>query len=139
MTSRDIPRLPDYLDHILVAIDRISTYTTGHDAVGFHSNQMLQDAVIRNIEIIGEACNNIDKRHPEFKIQFPEIPLLPAYQMRNYVAHGYFKVDLATVWNTVKFDLPLLRLQVQAARVAVIESSLPPSAPHSKPRPGRGR
>lgn len=138
MSSQDAPRLPDYLDHILVAIDRISTYTSGCDSAGFRQNSMLQDAVIRNIEVIGEACNNIDKRHPDFKVRFPEIPLLPAYQMRNYVAHGYFKVDLDTVWKTVKTDLPALHDQIRAAKAAVLGAPSQATRIGTTPRPGRG-
>ncbi|TCV82508.1 HepT-like ribonuclease domain-containing protein [Sulfurirhabdus autotrophica] len=52
---------------------------------------MVQDAVIRNIEIIGEASHNIEERFPEFSEQHPELPLAFAYQMRNAVAHGYLK------------------------------------------------
>ncbi|CAG9187213.1 HepT-like ribonuclease domain-containing protein [Cupriavidus pinatubonensis] len=55
---------------------------------------MAQDAVIRNIEIIGEASHNIESHHPDFAAAHPELPLAFAYQMRNAVAHGYFKVDL---------------------------------------------
>ena len=50
--------------------------------------------MIRNFEVIGEASNNIEKHYPEFVVEHPELPLASAYQMRNAVAHGYFKVDL---------------------------------------------
>ncbi len=69
---------------------------------------MIQDAVIRNIEIIGEASHNIQKYFPEFAQAHPEIPLRIAYEMRNAVAHGYFKVDLEMVWKTMLNDLPHL-------------------------------
>ena len=57
-------RVPDYLGHILQAIERISRYTADLDEVGFLRNEMAQDAVIRNIEIIGEASNNILRAFP---------------------------------------------------------------------------
>ena len=60
----------------------------------FLVNKLVQDAVIRNFEVIGEASNNIEKHYPEFVVEHPELPLVSAYQMRNAVAHGYFKVDL---------------------------------------------
>ena len=69
--------------------------------------------MIRNFEIIGEASNNIEKHYPEFAADHPELPLAFAYQMRNAVAHGYFKVDLEIVWKTIHNDLPGLHLLVQ--------------------------
>lgn len=109
----DQGRLPDYLAHIVEAIDRINRYTEDMDQVAFLNNQLVQDAVIRNIEIIGEASNNIEKRYPEFTATHPELPFAFAYQMRNAVAHGYFKVDFEIVWTTIYSDLPRLRVQIQ--------------------------
>jgi uncharacterized protein with HEPN domain len=57
---------------------------------------MIQDAVIRNFEIIGEASKNIERLAPEFVAAHPELPLAFAYDMRNLLAHGYYKVDVAT-------------------------------------------
>ena len=64
------------------------------DELTFLVNKLVQDAVIRNFEVIGEASNNIERHYPEFVVEHPELPLASAYQMRNAVAHGYFKVDL---------------------------------------------
>lgn len=96
----------DYLAHILEAIERIDRYTCGLDEVAFLNSTVVQDAVVRNIEIIGEASNNIEKRCPAFAAAHPELPLSSAYQMRNIVAHGYFKVDYEIVWKTIHRDLP---------------------------------
>ena len=111
--SRDQQRLPDYLAHILEAIERIDRYTEDMGEVAFLGNEMVQDAVIRNFEIIGEASHNIETHHPEFAGAHPELPFAFAYQMRNAVAHGYFKVDLEIVWKTVQSDLSSLYTQVQ--------------------------
>ncbi len=119
--SRDQQRLTDYLAHILEAIERIGRYTKGLDAAAFLGNEMTQDAVIRNIEIIGEASHNIEGHHPDFAAAHPELPLAFAYQMRNAVAHGYFKVDLEIVWKTLQNDLPALYQQVQAVRHALLQ------------------
>jgi uncharacterized protein with HEPN domain len=81
--------------------------------VAFLTNPMAQDAVIRNFEIIGEASNNIDKHYPEFAESNPELPLAFAYQMRNALAHGYFKIDLEIVWKTTQSDLPGLYQQIR--------------------------
>lgn len=70
--------------------------------------------MIRNIEIIGEASNNIDKHYSDFAKSHPELPLVFAYEMRNAVAHGYFKVDLEIVWKTIQNDLPGLEQETMA-------------------------
>lgn len=111
--SRDRQRLNDYLAHILEAIERIDRYTGDISEVMFLENEMAQDAVIRNFEIIGEASHNIEREYPDFAAAHPELPLLPAYEMRNAVSHGYFKVDLELVWNTIHRNLPKLHQQVQ--------------------------
>jgi uncharacterized protein with HEPN domain len=111
--KKDQLRMPDYLSHILQAVDRINDYTEDMDEVGFLKNQMVQDAVIRNIEIIGEAARNIEKHHPEFANQHPDVPWEEVYLMRNRVSHGYFSVDLEVIWNTVQRDIPELEQQIR--------------------------
>ena len=106
--SRDPQRLPDYLGHILEAIERIQAYVADVDEVGFLSSKLIQDAVIRNLEVIGEASRNIEHVHPEFAAAHPELPLALA----NDLAHGYFKVDLEIVWKTVQRNLPDLHAQI---------------------------
>ena len=92
--NRDPQRLADYLEHILDAIERIGSYTADMGEPDFLESRMIQDAVIRNLEIIGEASHNIEVHHADFTVAHPELPLAIAYQMRNAVAHGYFKVGL---------------------------------------------
>lgn len=110
--SRDPQRLQDYLEHILEAINRIQDYCADIDESGFLESHLIQDAVIRNFEIIGEASKNIDHLFPEFASSNPDLPLLIAYEMRNVLAHGYFKVDLQIVWKTIEMDLPMIQEQV---------------------------
>lgn len=74
---------------------------------------MIQDAVIRNFEVIGEASRNIEKRYPDFAARHSEVPWSVAYEMRNVLAHGYFKVDLGVVWRTIERNLPELRAQIR--------------------------
>lgn len=104
----DNKRLHDYLAHIAEAILKIESYVEEMDEVSFLGSPITQDAVLRNIEIIGEASNNIIKKFPSFSNSHPEIPFAIAYQMRNAVSHGYFKVDLEIVWKTISNDLPSL-------------------------------
>jgi uncharacterized protein with HEPN domain len=106
-------RVSDYLGHILTAIERIDRYTADIDEVGFLNNDLIQDAVIRNIEVIGEASNNILRVAPKFAARHDDIPWLVMYTMRNRVSHGYHKVDLEIVWKTIQRDLPRLYQQVQ--------------------------
>jgi uncharacterized protein with HEPN domain len=113
--SPDLDRLTDYLGHILQAIDRIQRYSSATTRDAFLKSEMVQDAVIRNLEVIGEASHNIETRYPKFAAAHPELPLAFAYQMRNAVAHGYYKVDLEIVWRTIETDLPSLRAAVQVA------------------------
>ena len=115
--KRDPQRLSDYLNHILEAIERIEEYVSELDEMAFLGNKLVQDAVIRNFEVIGEASNNIEKRFPEFVAAHPELPLASAYQMRNAVAHGYFQVDFEILWKTIQRDLPSLHTKVEEIRV----------------------
>lgn len=116
------PRVWEYLDHILNAIQRIARYTNELNETAFLTSELVQDAVIRNIEIIGEASNNILRNAPEFAAKNGDIPWLVLYTMRNRVAHGYDQVDFQIVWKTIKDDLPGLHVQVSRARESLLHS-----------------
>jgi uncharacterized protein with HEPN domain len=115
MSRRDELALRDYLEHIQQAIGRIQRYLQDIDHAGFLANEEKQDAVIRNLEIIGEAACNIQRHFPDFATKYPDFPLKAAYGTRNALAHGYFKIDLDVVWKTVERDLPELEVQVEEA------------------------
>ncbi|WP_280189359.1 DUF86 domain-containing protein [Delftia sp. PS-11] len=121
--SRDPQRLQDYLGHILEAIERIGSYVKDVDEAGFLSSNIIQDAVIRNLEVIGEASRNIERVHPEFAAAHPELPLALANDMRNALAHGYFKVDLEIVWKTVQSKLPDLHAQITEVSATLSRNS----------------
>jgi uncharacterized protein with HEPN domain len=114
MTAGEEQKLSSLLNHILEAIIQIETYIEDMDEAGFLGNRLVQDAVIRNLEIIGEASHKIETKYPHFAKAHPELPLAIAYQMRNAVSHGYFKVDLEVVWKTLHNDLPELYSLVKA-------------------------
>jgi len=80
----------------------------------FLDDEKTQDAVVRNFEIIGGACNNISKKHPEFASQHAEVPWGFAYEMRNALTHGYHKVDFEIVWNTIHINLHVLLAQIES-------------------------
>ena len=88
------------------------------DLDGFASSEITQDAVIRNLEIIGEACRNIERVDPGFAARNPDLPLRSAREMRNVLSHGYFSVDLAVVWTTIQANLPPLKQQLRRALAA---------------------
>jgi len=119
-----VKRLRDYLGHIAEAIRRIETYTAGLDEPRFRADQMVQDAVLRNIEIIGEASRNISRAYPDFAAQNPQLELETAYKMRNAASHGYFSVDVGIVWSTISVDLPKLLADVEAAMATISPSNI---------------
>ena len=84
------------------------------DEMAFLSSKLVQDAVTRNIEIIGEASNNIQRVDPVLATQHGNIPWQVMYAMRNRVSHGYDKVDFEMVWKTIHRDLPSLYAQIKA-------------------------
>lgn len=123
------PRLRDYLAHILNAIERIERYLAEVDEAAFFDNPEKQDAVIRNLEIIGEAAQSVRRRFPEFAATRPDIPWAGIYGMRNALTHGYFQVDLAIVWTTVREDLPALAAMVRRALEESVGSPKLPQNP----------
>lgn len=107
-------RVPDYLAHMVQALERIARYTQGMDQAAFEADELVQDAVLRNIETLGEAANNILRAAPAFTAQHAHIPWLVMYTMRNRISHGYDQVDLEIVWKTLQTDLPRLYAPIQA-------------------------
>jgi len=107
-------RVPDYVEHMLVAIERIDRHTTGVTEATFMASELIQDAVIRNLEVLGEAANNIQRVDAVFAAKHSEIPWQVMYAMRNRLSHGYDKVDLEMVWKTIQSDLPGLYSLIKA-------------------------
>jgi uncharacterized protein with HEPN domain len=97
--------------HIVDAAERIAGYLRGVDQASFLSNPMMQDAVIRNLEIIGEACVNLS---PALTQANADIPWHKASGIRNRLVHGYFDVDLRVVWQTATDSLPGFAQQVRS-------------------------
>ena len=117
--NRKVSRVRLYLEHILIAIERINRYTREASITTFLHDELMQDAVIRNLEIIGEASHKIETRFPDFSRTHPELPLSSAYQMRNAIAHGYFQVDYEIVWMTIKNELPDFESKIKAAQSSI--------------------
>ena len=114
MTDKKALRVQDYIQHVVAAIERIETYVQGFDLTAFIESTLVQDAVIRNFEIIGEAASKIQAADSAFAQNNPQLRFDLAYRMRNALIHGYDSVNLVTVWNTVHNDLPILKRQMAA-------------------------
>jgi uncharacterized protein with HEPN domain len=108
-------RAQDYLQHILTALERIQRYTVGKSVKDFMEDTLLQDGVLRNLGIMGEAARRLLADSPNFASAHPEIPLAKIYGTRNRIIHGYEEVDLGIVWNLVQFDVPELLPKIAAA------------------------
>ena len=98
-----------YLLHIRDASDKILAYVSTHNIDNFVANEWDQDAVMRNLEIIGEATNNMEG---EFIKQYPEIPWKTIINLRNILVHDYVDVDLNVVWQIITKDLPIFFKQI---------------------------
>ena len=107
MSSRDwVFRIQD----ILRAIDKIESFVKGMTLNQFKKNEMVIDAVVRNLEVIGEASKSIPIA---VRRKYPDIPWMKMGGMRNVLIHEYFGVDVKIVWRTIKKSLPILHEQLQ--------------------------
>ena len=91
-----------YIQDILECIDKIEEYTKEITQDDFYKNILVQDAVLRRLEIIGEAVKNIPQ---EFRAKYPNIPWKKMAGMRDVLIHAYFGVNLKRVWKVTRKDL----------------------------------
>ena len=98
------------LEHIVQAIERIKRYTNGKRLDDLVEDDMMYYAVVKNMEIIGEASNLLTD---DFKNVHSETPWKQITGMRNYIVHEYFQVDNTVIWDVIQNDLPQLEQQVK--------------------------
>jgi uncharacterized protein with HEPN domain len=95
-----------YIQHIVDAGRRIETYLAGVEHDAFLRSDLLKAAVVRELEVIGEAAKNVDEA---FRLRNPDVPWKRMAGMRDKLIHHYFAVDYEAVWDTATRDIPTLR------------------------------
>jgi uncharacterized protein with HEPN domain len=100
-----------YLIHIVECIERIESYVEGIDDKAFMSSTIVQDAVLRNLQTMAESTQRISD---EAKESQPQIDWYKIAGFRNILVHDYLGIDIETVWNIVKKDIPALKEAVRA-------------------------
>jgi len=99
-----------FINDILESINAIEKFSKGINKKELDLNRLVQSAIIREIEIIGEAVKNLPN---SFREKYQEIPWNKIAGMRDIIIHGYFRVDLDAVWEVIRRDLPILKKQIQ--------------------------
>ncbi|MYC96372.1 MAG: DUF86 domain-containing protein [Caldilineaceae bacterium SB0661_bin_32] len=107
MSERD-PRL--YLNEIIEACNKVSGYIQSLDEGTFLQDELYQDAVVRNVEIIGEASAKLPS---ELRARYSDVPWKQMIGFRNIAIHAYFAVDFTIVWEIAHNSLPELTPQIQ--------------------------
>ena len=99
-----------YLRHIIDSCERIERYMEGVSKDKFFETELLQDAVIRQLEIMGEAASNLSD---DLRLSNPQVPWRQIIGLRNRVIHAYFEVNLQIIWEIIKGDLPVLKQEIE--------------------------
>jgi uncharacterized protein with HEPN domain len=107
------------------AVRRVAEYTEGKSEQEFLADRLMQDAVMRNFGVLGEAANNCLKVSPSIASTYPKLPFAKIYGLRNQLTHGYWIVDLEILWSVIEKDVPVLQQQI----ADVLESLDSPSNP----------
>lgn len=107
MPKRD----PDLLmQDMLGAARKIELYIAGMERKAFFSDEKTVDAVVRNLEVLGEAARQLPD---DFTSRNPSVPWNKIAGLRNRIVHDYFGLDLEIIWQIIRYDLPLLKAQLE--------------------------
>ncbi len=99
-----------FLLHIRDALREVLTFIEGESYESFLANRMVQNAVMRSFEVVGEAARRVS---PEFRQTHPEVPWRLMSDFRNKLIHDYFGLDLEMIWKTATEDAPVLLAQAE--------------------------
>lgn len=99
-----------YLKDILTCIAKIKRFLQGYDFEKFKNDELMTDAVVRNVEVIGESSNNLTR---DFRSKNANIEWRKIIATRNRIIHGYATVDLEIIWNIVQTDLEVLKTEIE--------------------------
>jgi len=101
-----------FFDDMLVAIDKIKRYVSSLSYDSFFEDEMRVDAVLRNLEVIGEEAGNIP---PEIREKYPQIEWKKIVGLRNIIIHEYFGIDVEIIWDIIGNNLDTLRKDLEQA------------------------
>ncbi len=107
---REVIRDSGRLEHILTAIGNVQSFLEGKTLDDLYRDKILFYAVVKNIEIIGEAANNLTK---DLQAQHPEVQWKDVISMRHVLVHDYYSIDARTAWQTAQENLPPLKEQIE--------------------------
>src|SRR3989344_7295564 len=99
-----------FIQDILDNINNIESFSKGLNKEKFESNKLRQNAIIRCLEIIGEAAKNIPD---SFREKYPDIPWRKVAGFRDVLSHAYFGVSIERVWNIIELDLPNIKKEIE--------------------------
>lgn len=102
-----------YLDDMIEFAGKVLAYTNGLDQTGFMTNELVYDAALRNLELIGEAATHVPD---EVRTIHSEIPWRMIIAVRNRLIHGYLGIDEDTIWSIIQDDVPGLLLMLNALK-----------------------
>lgn len=107
---REVIRDSGRLEHILIAIGNVQKFLEGKTFEDLCQDKILFYAVVKNIEIVGEAANNLTK---EMQVLHPEVQWKDVISMRHVLVHDYYSIDARTAWQTAQENLPQLKEQIE--------------------------
>jgi uncharacterized protein with HEPN domain len=107
--------LTAYLEHIRRAAADANNFIEGMRKDDFLADKRTQNAVVMSLIVTGEAATKVMDRYPDFAVRYPDVPWRGMRGMRNRIAHGYFDIDFAVVWETAETALPALLRHLPAS------------------------